>query len=103
MYFIGQSVDKNNELAVQWMTKAANQNLPHAQTQLGMIYLVTTDIPGNYALGREWLLKGASRKENDALNALGVVYSQGLGAEINGDEAIKYFRQAAEAVWKLDC
>jgi hypothetical protein len=97
MYFIGQSVAKSDEKAVQWMTKAANQNFPHAQTQLGLMCLVAKDIPGNYVLARERFLKGAARNETDALNGLGVIYSQGLGVEPNGSEAIKYFRQAADA------
>ena len=97
MYFIGQSVGKDNEKAVQWMTKAANQNVPHAQTQLGLMYLFTKDIEGHYTLAREWLLKGAARNETDALNALGGIYSQGLGVDVNTDKAIKYFRTAADA------
>ena len=97
IYFVGEPVAKNDERAVQWMTKAANQNVPYAQTQLGLMYLLTKDMEGHYTLAREWLLKGAERNENDALNALGVIYSQGLGVEVNGIEAVKYFHEAAEA------
>jgi TPR repeat protein len=96
LYFLGQSVDKNNDLAVQWMTKAANQDFKFAQTQLGLMYLSASDFVGNYVLAREWLLKGASRGEDDALNALGVIYSQGLGVTVNGELAVTYFRKAAD-------
>ncbi len=96
MYFTGQPVEKNNQQAVQWMTKAANQNFKFAQTQLGLMYLAAKDIPDNYALAREWLTKGADRREADALNALGVIYSEGLGVKANGEEATKYFRGAAD-------
>jgi TPR repeat protein len=81
MYFIGQSVDKSHEKTVQWMTKAAKQTFPYAQTQLGLMTLAANEMPGNYTFAREWLLKGAARNETDALNALGSIYSQGLEAE----------------------
>lgn len=96
MYFIGEPVEKNNQQAVQWMTKAANQDFKFSQTQLGLMYLVAKDIPENYALAREWLLKGAARGEGDALNALGAIYVEGLGVKANGEQAITYFRQAAD-------
>jgi uncharacterized protein len=96
LYFTGQPVEKNNQQAVQWMTKAANQDFKFAQTQLGLMYLVSNDIPDNYILARGWLAKGAEHGENDALNALGVIYSEGLGVKANGEQAIKYFREAAD-------
>ena len=96
MYFVGKPVEKNNQQAVQWMTKAANQDFKFAQTQLGLMYLVSNDIPDNYILARGWLVKGAEHGENDALNALGVIYSEGLGVKANGEEATKYFRKAAD-------
>lgn len=95
MYFTGNSVTKDNEKAVQWMTKAANQDFRFAQTQTGLMYLVARDVPNSYLLAREWLLKGAEQNQADAWNALGVIYSQGLGVELNGDEAIKCFKKAA--------
>jgi uncharacterized protein len=97
IYFIGDLVPKDDGKAIQWMTKAANQNVPFARTQLGLMYLSATDVPGNYGFARELLLKGAAENETDALNGLGVIYSKGLGVPVNADEAIKYFRQAADA------
>lgn len=97
IYFIGDPVPKDHGKAIQWMTKAANQNVPFAQTQLGLMYLSAPDVPGNYGFGRELLLQGAARNEPDALNGLGVIYSKGLGVPVNADDAIKYFRQAADA------
>ncbi len=96
LYFTGQPVEKNNQLAVQWMTKAANQDFKFAQTQLGLMYLVAKDIPENYSLAREWLVKGATHGDNDAFNALGIIYVEGLGVKANGEEAVKYFRKAAD-------
>src|SRR6202046_2587477 len=39
LYFTGQSVQQDHALAVQWMTKAANQDFKFVQTQLGLMYL----------------------------------------------------------------
>src|ERR1700676_1617331 len=58
LYFPGQSVEKNNAQAVQWMTKAANQDYKFAQTQLGLMYLSAKDSPENYVPARGWLVKG---------------------------------------------
>jgi len=96
MYFTGNSVTKDNERALQWMTKAANQDLRFAQTQTGLMYLASKDVPNNYSLAREWLLKGAEKNQADEWNALGVIYSQGLGVEVSGDEAIRCFKKAAD-------
>jgi TPR repeat protein len=96
VYFTGQPVEKNDQLAVQWMTKAANQDVKDSQTQLGLMYLVAKDVPDNYTLAREWLIKGATHGDDDALNALGAIYSEGLGVKANGEEAVKYFRKAAD-------
>ena len=57
VYFTGNSVTKDNERALQWMTKAANQDFLFAQTQTGLMYLAAKDVPNNYLLAREWLLK----------------------------------------------
>lgn len=96
MYFTGNSVSKDNERALQWMTKAANQDFRFAQTQTGLMYLVAKDVPNNYILAKEWLLKGAAQNQADAWNGLGIIYSQGLGVEVNAGEAIGYFRKAAD-------
>lgn len=96
LYFTGQSVEKNNQLAVQWMTKAANQDFKFSQTQLGLMYLFAKDIPENNDLAREWLVKGAAHGEGDALNALGIIYAEGLGVKTSGEQAVTYFRQAAD-------
>jgi TPR repeat protein len=61
------------------------------------MYAVAPDVPNNYELARQWLLKPEVQDDKQVLNTLGVLYMQGLGVEANGDEAVKYFRKAADA------
>ena len=95
--FAGPNGEIDHRKAIDWMTKAANQDYKYSQTHLGLMYLAANDIPDNYSQAKAWLLKGAELGDADAWNGLGVIYFKGLGVEVNGAEAVKYFQKAADA------
>ncbi len=78
------------------MMKAVNQDYKPAQDIIGLIYLCAPDINENYRLAKPWLLKAADRNQPEAWNGLGLIYSQGLGADVNAQEAIRCFRKSAD-------
>jgi TPR repeat protein len=96
MYFVGQLVDKDRALGLQWVTKAANQGLASAQQTIGLMYSIATDVPNNYGHAREWLQKPSQQDNPTALNALGVLHWQGRGGEVDGAQAIRYLKKAAD-------
>ena len=69
-----------------------------AQYQLGYLYLFGkgTSFPANDALAAEWIGKAAESGHADAQNYLGYMYENGFGVTKNGNEAVKWYRKAAE-------
>jgi len=81
--------------------QSGQSRLQICNNSISLIYLIAKDIPGNYVQARGWLLNSAARNDNDAWNALGVIYSQGLDVEVDGAEAVKDFRKAADAGFEM--
>lgn len=79
-FFNGHSVEKNEEEAVKWYTKAAEQGFPFAQYRL---YGITK-------------IREAEKGNADAQFELGDCYLYGDCVEKNEAEAVKWFTKAAE-------
>lgn len=92
-YCDGEGVGKNMDLAISWLTKAADLGLMKAQTTLGMLYM--SGIEGheqNYAISEKYLTMAAERGFPKAQVALSYLY---IGMEEYG-KALMWSRKAAE-------
>ena len=74
----------------------ADQDNPHAERLLGIMYVKGLGVPQDYAVGMRWLRLAADKGLADAQNEVGVLYRQGQGVERNEAEAVKWFRVAAD-------
>lgn len=92
-YCDGEGVGKNMDLAISWLTKAADLGLMKAQTTLGMLYM--SGFEGheqNYAISEKYLTMAAERGFPKAQVALSYLY---IGMEEYG-KALMWSRKAAE-------
>ena len=92
-YCDGEGVGKNMDLAISWLTKAADLGLMKAQTTLGMLYM--SGFEGheqNYAISEKYLTMAAERDFPKAQVALSYLY---IGMEEYG-KALMWSRKAAE-------
>ncbi|MBN1764740.1 MAG: sel1 repeat family protein [Sedimentisphaerales bacterium] len=54
MYYNGEGVPENDEEALKWYTKAAEQGDADAQFNLGVIYDDAKGVPQNYIEAYKW-------------------------------------------------
>ena len=74
MYRNGEGVDKDYELAIKWLEKAAELgNNSAAMYALGLIYDENEDYQ-DYELAIEWYEKAAELDDRAAMYALGLIY-----------------------------
>ena len=93
---IGKAIAANDVTgAVQSLEKHAQDGDSRAAYLLGDIYLNAKDAI-DYEKARKWLEKSASIGERDALYQMGVVYDKALGVERNLEQAVKWFKLAAD-------
>ena len=86
MYVNGLGVQKNNEDALRWLGKAAGQGHAEAKNKLGLL-----------RGGKGKIEKGKKQVESpEEQDALGHAYLHGEGVEQNYEEAVKWFRKAAD-------
>jgi TPR repeat protein len=92
----GQGVEKSNDKAVEWLKKAAGQQLPEAEYLLGVVYA-----SGRYGVQRDekeairWTRRAALQGYADAEFTLGLAYAEGLGVERDAQQALGWLRRAA--------
>ncbi|MDR1607847.1 MAG: sel1 repeat family protein [Deltaproteobacteria bacterium] len=85
-----------NAQGLQWIQKAAEQNLPEAQEELATIYFKGWPAPEDKALAFQWRLKAAEQGLADAQYQLAYAYENGLGAAKDPAQAFKWYLAAAE-------
>uniref|UniRef100_UPI002593A415 tetratricopeptide repeat protein n=1 Tax=uncultured Psychrobacter sp. TaxID=259303 RepID=UPI002593A415 len=61
MYDKGEGVRQDYAKAVEWYTKAANQDVPVAQYNLGLMYNKGEGVRQDYAKALEWYIKAANQ------------------------------------------
>lgn len=95
-YEKGIGVTPNNEIAKEWYKKAANQKgtilEPYALYNLGLL----TEKEGKEEDAIQWYLHAAELDFVDAQVNLGVCYELGKGTVLNINEAIKWYKKAAD-------
>ena len=79
MYFNGDGVTKDYNLAFRWYIKAAEQGDAHAQFNLGLMYKEASGVLIDDDKAFEWFSKAAEQGYADAQNYLGLAYAKGEG------------------------
>src|ERR1035437_4085635 len=94
-------VAKDEVEAVKWHRKAAEQNEPEAQCNLGGCYYRGGGVAKDEVEAEKWFRKAAEQNYAKAQFNLGVYYARGEGVEKNAVEAVKWYRKAAEQGYSL--
>ena len=87
MYAEGQGVAQNDKQAMAWFQKAANQNNPLAQFNLGNVYREGRGVAQNYQQALAWYQKAANQGLASAQNSLAMMYCEGKGTTKNYQQA----------------
>ena len=76
--------------------KAAEQDHPVAQYNLGALYYNGDGVPRDIIDAATWFKKSAAFGNSDAQNALGLMYQKGEGVSKDLTQAAEWFKKAAE-------
>jgi TPR repeat protein len=74
----------------------AQEGIPEAQYNLGLMYDQGKGVPQDYAEAVKWYRRAAEQGDANAQYNLGQMYREGRGVPQNDAEAVKWFRKAAE-------
>ena len=95
-YYYGRGVPQNNEEAVKWYRKAAEQGDAGGQANLGVMYEKGRGVPQSDEEAVKWYRKAAEQGHAVGQKNLGFMYDKGRGVPQNDEEAVKWYRKAAE-------
>ncbi|HIF10918.1 MAG TPA: hypothetical protein EYQ81_14500 [Sneathiellales bacterium] len=96
MYKNGHGVPQDQDMAVKWITNAANQGFSEAQFSLGTMYAERYGVARNYKTAVAWYQPAAEQGDAQAQHILAWLYQQGKGVPQSHEYAVKWFRLAAE-------
>ncbi len=86
---------KNQAEAARWFRKAADQNHPAAQANLGYLYERGYGVTTDAAEAVRWYRKAADQNHDDGLFHLGRAYENGIGVARDINQARTYYTKAA--------
>jgi uncharacterized protein len=89
-------VRRDDLLATNWLTKAAESGIPEAAIILGDAYADGTGVTRHYQLASDWYRKAIDQGLAAAQYKLAIMYDQGLGLEQNAKEAFRLAKAAHE-------
>jgi len=92
----GKRKTKDNQQAVYWYTKAAEQGLANGQFDLGRMYVTGKGVTQDIELGVSWQLKAAEQGLASAQFAIGKRYFLGVGLTQDYQQALDMLLKAAE-------
>jgi len=87
---------EDEEWAAYWLGKAAEQDHPKAQLEVGMLYLNGHGVEENEQTAAAWISVAANQGLAQAQYQIGMMLLGGIGVEINGEWAKYWFEQAGE-------
>ena len=87
VYVLGQGADRNEEQAVQLFLKAANQNLPVAQRQLGAMYESGRGANQDLIEAYRWYSQAAVNGDRDAARSMNALSQRLTPDQIKEAEA----------------
>ena len=89
-------VTADDNEAVRWYRKAADQGHAEAQNRLGTYYEYGRGVTEDYDEAVRWYRKAADQDLAEAQNNLGECYYYGRGVTQHYTEAVRWYRKAAE-------
>lgn len=95
-YLLGRGVQKNNETAFYYLSKAANDGDPFAQNELAYLYASGKGTKRDYGKSIIWYKKAASHGLASAEYNLGLLYLRGLGTKADKKAAIEWFQKSSD-------
>ena len=99
MYDCGDGVEQNYQKAVEYYQKAAEQDYPQAQNNLGLLYEHGKGVEQSYKKAIELYQKAADQGFAQAHSNLGLLYEHGNGVEQNYQKAVEHCQKAADQGW----
>ena len=98
MYLTGRTVEQDLEQALVWLHRAADQDDPDAQYNLGVAYATGWDgvIPVNVVEAASWYRRAAEKDHDPSQYNLGVAYAEGMGVAKDDAAATEWWRRAAD-------
>jgi TPR repeat protein len=93
-YDNGIGVKRDLDKALYWYQQAAEQGVAEAQYNLAHL-LVAEELSATVAA--EWMLKAAEQGLSDAEYLMGVIYAEGIGVEVNDQEAKQWLQRAVKS------
>ena len=94
MYTRGGEVEPNIDKAIEYLTLAAEGGNGYAAFNLGKLYANRASIQ-NSQKAIYYLQKSYDQGISNSANELGLIYLNGKGISQNGEQALKWFKQAA--------
>ena len=95
MYQRGLGVAQNFQKALSWFEKAAAQNLPEANVNLGLLYFDGLGVTQDQQKAFRLFSIAARDKLPEAHHMLGLQLYQGIGVPSDFQTALQHFRDAA--------
>ena len=95
MYKEGRAVPQDDQLAVQWYRKAAEQGNASGQNNLGWMYKEGRGVPQDDQLAVQWYRKAAEQGNASGQNNLIWMYKEGRGVPKNYVYAYMWMNIAA--------
>lgn len=100
LYYNGRGVPEDEKIAVELLTRSANQGNVDAMYQLGNAFVFGNETQGLVAdadqTAAQWFFKAASAGNADAQYSLGLLFLVGKGVQKNAQEAEHWMQQAAK-------
>ncbi len=95
MYERGYGVEQDNYQAFEWYQKAAEQNFPEAQVNLGLLYLANRSSE-DHSKVKMWFEKAAVEGHELGEYYLGLLYLQGEGIPRDVKKALSWLKKSAK-------
>jgi len=88
MYEFGYGVSRDNDKALEWFRKAAEQDVVAAWHNVGRSYNFGTGVAQDYAEAEKWYRKAAEQGYMESMFFLGTLYSNAHGQDTSVDTNI---------------
>jgi TPR repeat protein len=95
LYYHGQGVPQNYEMAKYWFGQSAAQNNADAQNGLGVLYYYGRGVSQDYIKAKEWCEKSAAQNNADAQCNLANLYYYGQGVSQDYAKAKEWCEKSA--------
>ena len=99
IYWSGEIVPKDSQIAANWFRKAADAGDGWSMQRLGLLLFDGDGSEINEVEAFHWFQKAANLGIDEAMNMLGICYLRGRGTAKNGEKAIHWLNAAVD----LDC